>query len=126
MSEIISNLKEALNPKKREDATAPTYDPSRAPYADNTPSQNQLDPPRGEAPTDTETSSVTRTDKMTAPDRPPKAATHTNFNAPEGTYGPHGSRLANALDPRVDSDRDGSPKHGVSGYGGAAAKPERK
>ncbi|KAJ4419781.1 hypothetical protein N0V85_000853 [Neurospora sp. IMI 360204] len=26
----------------------------------------------------------------------------------EGAYGPHGSRAANALDPRVDSDRDGS------------------
>ncbi|KAK4039187.1 hypothetical protein C8A01DRAFT_36874 [Parachaetomium inaequale] len=26
--------------------------------------------------------------------------------APEGTYGPHTSRMANALDPRVDSDRD--------------------
>ncbi|KAK4184292.1 hypothetical protein QBC35DRAFT_506274 [Podospora australis] len=25
---------------------------------------------------------------------------------PEGTYGPHSSRAANALDPRVDSDRD--------------------
>lgn len=33
--------------------------------------------------------------------------------APEGTYGPHGSRVANAADPRVDSDRDG---HGA-GYG---------
>ncbi|KAK3939370.1 hypothetical protein QBC46DRAFT_388063 [Diplogelasinospora grovesii] len=27
-------------------------------------------------------------------------------NAPEGTYGPHSSRVANALDPRVDSDAD--------------------
>lgn len=27
--------------------------------------------------------------------------------APAGTYGPHGSRVANAADPRVDSDRDG-------------------
>jgi hypothetical protein len=27
--------------------------------------------------------------------------------APAGTYGPHGSRMANAADPRVDSDRDG-------------------
>jgi hypothetical protein len=34
--------------------------------------------------------------------------------APEGTYGPHGSRIANALDPRVDSDRD----HRAAGYGG--------
>lgn len=27
-------------------------------------------------------------------------------SVPEGTYGPHSSRVANALDPRVDSDRD--------------------
>ncbi|KAK0743829.1 hypothetical protein B0T18DRAFT_415998 [Schizothecium vesticola] len=33
--------------------------------------------------------------------------------APEGTYGPHGSRVANAADPRVDSDRDGRG----AGYG---------
>lgn len=31
----------------------------------------------------------------------------------EGTYGPHGSRLANAADPRVDSDRDGSRTAGT-------------
>jgi len=33
--------------------------------------------------------------------------------APEGTYGPHSSRMANALDPRVDSDRDG-PRGGTT------------
>ncbi|KAK0617711.1 hypothetical protein B0T14DRAFT_435414 [Immersiella caudata] len=124
MSGIISNLKEALNSKKRENATAPAYGPGHGPYSDNAPRQEQLDLPRGGAPTETQTD--TRTDKMTAPDLPPKAATNTNFNAPEGTYGPHNSRLANALDPRVDSDRDGSPKHGISGYGGAAAEPEKK
>lgn len=36
-------------------------------------------------------------------------ATH---GAPEGTHGPHNSRIANAMDPRVDSDRDGSRKVG--------------
>ncbi|KAK1829111.1 hypothetical protein QBC39DRAFT_263919 [Podospora conica] len=30
----------------------------------------------------------------------------------EGTHGPHSSRIANAADPRVDSDRDGSRKVG--------------
>ncbi|KAK1830991.1 hypothetical protein QBC39DRAFT_372302 [Podospora conica] len=28
-------------------------------------------------------------------------------SAPEGTYGPHTTRTANTLDPRVDSDMDG-------------------
>jgi len=37
------------------------------------------------------------------------STTHnTTSGAPEGTHGPHGSRIANAADPRVDSDRDGS------------------
>ncbi|KAI0838777.1 hypothetical protein F5Y06DRAFT_44040 [Hypoxylon sp. FL0890] len=30
----------------------------------------------------------------------------THSSAPEGTHGPHGSRVTNAADPRVDSDRD--------------------
>lgn len=34
--------------------------------------------------------------------------THHQSSAAEGTYGPHGSRVANAMDPRVDSDRDNS------------------
>lgn len=37
--------------------------------------------------------------------------------APEGTYGPHSSRLANAMDPRVDSDRDGRAQAGYQGTG---------
>ncbi|GAP85813.1 putative cell surface protein [Rosellinia necatrix] len=31
---------------------------------------------------------------------------HDTSSAPEGTHGPHGSRVANAADPRIDSDRD--------------------
>ncbi|KAK4179309.1 hypothetical protein QBC36DRAFT_78777 [Triangularia setosa] len=41
-----------------------------------------------------------------------KEAVHSDnkahHGAPEGTSGPHNSRVANAADPRVDSDRDGS------------------
>jgi hypothetical protein len=40
--------------------------------------------------------------------------------APEGSYGPHSSRIANALDPRVDSDRD---NRGAAGYNGGGAMP---
>jgi hypothetical protein len=35
----------------------------------------------------------------------------------EGTHGPHGSRVANAVDPRVDSDRDNSRTVGGTGSG---------
>ncbi|KAI1112644.1 hypothetical protein F5Y14DRAFT_250218 [Nemania sp. NC0429] len=31
---------------------------------------------------------------------------HNTSSAPEGTHGSHGSRVANAADPRIDSDRD--------------------
>lgn len=42
--------------------------------------------------------------------------------APEGTYGPHSSRIANALDPRVDSDMDNRGTTGTgAGYGQPAA-----
>ena len=42
----------------------------------------------------------------------------TGYNDPTGTHGPHGSRVANAADPRVDSDRDHRGAHaGVGGIG---------
>jgi len=44
--------------------------------------------------------------------------------APEGTYGPHKSRIANALDPRVDSDLGGS-SHACGAHRHATAAPAR-
>jgi len=41
---------------------------------------------------------------------------HGTHGAREGEFGPHGSRVANAADPRVDSDRDGSRTAGNTGY----------
>ncbi|KAK3380783.1 hypothetical protein B0H63DRAFT_378950, partial [Podospora didyma] len=134
MSDIINAIKDAVNPKRREEATVPTYDPhKRGPYPDEAPPKADRSAPttgddfsgeaHAKAQAETVESAVTSTQpKTTAPDTTPKLATFTNFNAPEGTYGPHSSRLANAVDPRVDSDRDGHPKHGLSDYGGAAAK----
>ncbi|KAK3378608.1 hypothetical protein B0H63DRAFT_252398 [Podospora didyma] len=47
-----------------------------------------------------------------------KEAVHSDNKAhhgqPEGTAGPHNSRVANAADPRVDSDRDGSHNIGAN------------
>ncbi|KAM0816722.1 putative DUF3824 domain-containing protein [Seiridium cardinale] len=53
-----------------------------------------------------------------------------NYGSAEGTHGPHSSRIANAADPRIDSDRDGrggigstthtsglTPSQGTSGLG---------
>ncbi|PTB42481.1 hypothetical protein M441DRAFT_57224 [Trichoderma asperellum CBS 433.97] len=43
-------------------------------------------------------------------------------NVPEGTYGPHTSRVANAADPRVDSDADHRRRVGLgTGAGSGAA-----
>ncbi|KAF8857409.1 hypothetical protein BDZ45DRAFT_726788 [Acephala macrosclerotiorum] len=40
--------------------------------------------------------------------------THTGNGVPEGTAGPHTSRVANAADPRIDSDLDGSRNFGAT------------
>lgn len=44
--------------------------------------------------------------------------TDTGYGSREGDSGPHNSRVANALDPRVDSDRDGSHNTGAYGSSG--------
>lgn len=56
----------------------------------------------------------------------PRAVGSTLGTATTGTHtttGPHSSRLENKLDPRVDSDRDGSRNLGAasSGYGTGAS-----
>ncbi|KAK0638907.1 hypothetical protein B0T16DRAFT_338785 [Cercophora newfieldiana] len=52
---------------------------------------------------------------------------HSNtHSAPEGSHGPHNSRVANAADPRVDSDRDGSNTMGnrrTAGHGETGSNP---
>jgi len=127
MSDIIENLKDAVNPSRREKGTAPDYDPrTRGAYTEAPTEQPQLAPPRDGKPAAENNAAESNHTKMTAPDSSPKLATNANFNASQGTYGPHKSRIANALDPRVDSDRDGHPTHGVSGYGGASSKPVKE
>jgi len=42
---------------------------------------------------------------------------HTGNGVPEGSVGPHSSKVANAADPRVDSDLDSS-RHNGAGIGG--------
>ncbi|KAH7326146.1 hypothetical protein B0I35DRAFT_405433 [Stachybotrys elegans] len=39
------------------------------------------------------------------------AITPNKASAPEGSHGPHASRVGNAADPRIDSDRDGRAAH---------------
>jgi len=39
-----------------------------------------------------------------------------------GTQGPHGSRAANAADPRIDSDQNGTRGHGEGNYGPHSSK----
>jgi len=48
-----------------------------------------------------------------------EGAKHTGFNADQGA-GPHSSNLANKLDPRVDSDLDGSNNFGAAQTGPGA------
>ncbi|KAK3376559.1 hypothetical protein B0T24DRAFT_222265 [Lasiosphaeria ovina] len=46
----------------------------------------------------------------------------TAANVPEGTYGPHQSRTANALDPTVDSDMDHRRTTGAASYNGGVGR----
>ncbi|KAL2133220.1 hypothetical protein VTI74DRAFT_2729 [Chaetomium olivicolor] len=147
MSDIIDAIKDAVNPKRREQATVETYDPKkRGPYAEESTSgdgQPELSPPKeAHDPARREHVDLSSAGKRsgslasqtlntaeepgTGPNRAPKLATNTGYGAPKGTYGPHKSRIANALDPRVDSDRDGKPSHGLSDVGAAATKPVHK
>jgi hypothetical protein len=52
-------------------------------------------------------------------DKSTTSTTHHNTNngVPEGTAGPHSTRVANAADPRVDSDLDSSRTGGTTGIG---------
>lgn len=142
MSDIAEAIKDAINPSRREQATTETYDASkRGPYADGQPESRA--PSEAQHPARAEqgnlagggrtvtshaanTSGESNMRTRTAPDRSPTLASGAGLDAPEGTYGPHKSRVANALDPRVDSDRDARPSHGLSDYDGVAAKPVHK
>ncbi|KAK4107327.1 hypothetical protein N656DRAFT_785443 [Canariomyces notabilis] len=137
MSDIIENIKDAINPSRRDSATVETYDPQkRGPYADKSSAgdgQPELKPPASSEAQDpgraeqTDLSggggSITSQGVNTGSESGKKTTSGTGFGAPQGTYGPHKSRVGNALDPRVDSDRDGRPNYGLSDYGEGAAKP---
>ncbi|KAJ6441389.1 hypothetical protein O9K51_04937 [Purpureocillium lavendulum] len=56
----------------------------------------------------------------------PAAVSGRTAGAPEGTYGPHSTRVGNALDPTVDSDLDRTPRGMAAppqGPGGASGMP---
>lgn len=58
---------------------------------------------------------------MAAPPPIPPKVSDPNAKVPEGTFGPHSSKLANAADPRVDSDLDsGRTAHAAAPVGGSA------
>jgi len=131
MSDILGAIKDAVNPKRREQATVETYDAhTRGPYPDRASTgdgQPEVAPPaEAQNPGRAERSDLSSTAAGTGSSQSPKLASGAGYSAPQGTYGPHRSRVANVLDPRVDSDRDGVPNHGISDYGGAAAKPVHK
>ncbi|KAK4132645.1 hypothetical protein BT67DRAFT_424893 [Trichocladium antarcticum] len=70
---------------------------------------NKLDP-RIDSTHDREPAAAAAAAAAAAPSTQPPSTGHT---IPEGTYGPHSSRAANALDPRVDSDLDRSRHTGT-------------
>ncbi|KAL2193037.1 hypothetical protein P885DRAFT_81630 [Corynascus similis CBS 632.67] len=135
MSDLFEAIKDAINPKRREQATVETYDPhTRGPYPDRSStgeasgqSQPQAQPQQAEANDAARAErtglSNTATGAIEGSNQVPRRVSGAGYGAPQGTYGAHKSRVANVLDPRVDSDTDGTPSHGINGYGGAATKP---
>ncbi|AEO55742.1 hypothetical protein MYCTH_2314369 [Thermothelomyces thermophilus ATCC 42464] len=139
MSDLFEAIKDALNPKRREQATVETYDPhTRGPYPDRPPAggsqaqpESQAQPRAASAAQREEAQDAGRVERCdlsggggnSGSTAAGEESSGQGAKPASGTYGPHKSRVANALDPRVDSDRDGTASHGVGGYGGAAAKP---
>ncbi|KAL2264898.1 hypothetical protein VTJ83DRAFT_7408 [Remersonia thermophila] len=110
MSNIIQKIENAISGKKASSAPEGTYGPHDSRAA------NTLDPRVDSDRDNSHTVGSTTGARRTAGHGELGSAGVTGtYGAPEGTYGPHSSRVANAMDPRVDSDRDNSRTVGGSG-----------
>jgi hypothetical protein len=121
MSDIIEAMKDAVNPKRREQATVETYDAQkRGPYADRrSTGDNQLEvaPPKNEAqnPRRAEQSDLSNA-----------AASQSSGFTVGQTLNTTELRQSHAMDPRLEPNREDKSSHGLSDYGEAAVKPLHK
>ncbi|KAL2158793.1 hypothetical protein VTH06DRAFT_3985 [Thermothelomyces fergusii] len=136
MSDLFEAIKDAVNPRRRAQATVATYDPhTRGPYPDRAPagtSQAQVQPtaahhhdhdhhPQGAGGAAAAAAAAVGGDE--ARDEGPSGRAPPRRASGAGYDGPHKAPAANARDARVDPGRDGTPSHGLGDYDGAAAKP---
>lgn len=102
MSSIVNKVKDALHSDKKHEAPEGTHGPHSSRVA------NAADP-RVDSDRDHRANPATGTHTgegaYARPHEGVGASTY-GTEAPQGTHGPHSSRLANTADPRVDSDRD--------------------
>ncbi|KAK4119080.1 hypothetical protein N657DRAFT_650637 [Parathielavia appendiculata] len=136
MSDIVEAIKDAVNPKRREQATVETYDPhKRGPYPDQPPTgdgQPGLSPStttEAQNPGTAERSDLSST--VAAGGQHSGSVTSQTLNsaqpsAAQSSAGRSRSRVAEALDPRAESTGNGSGSQGLGDYGGAATKPVHK
>lgn len=124
MSSIVNKVKDALHSdSSKHEAPEGTHGPHSGRVA------NAADP-RVDSDRDHRANPTTHTGGYSGSDNYTSGATGTGaglgnsrttgYNDPESTHGPHSSRLANAADPRVDSDRDNRGAHGTHGTTGGA------
>jgi hypothetical protein len=121
MSDIIEAIQDAVNPKRREEATAETYDAQkRGPYADRRSThdgQPEVAPPN-------EIQNPGRAEQ-----NDPRNAAASQRSGPTVSQTLNTtteSRQSHAMDPCLEPDKEDKSSHGLSDYGEAAVKPVHK
>jgi hypothetical protein len=122
MSSIINKAKEVLHKDKSHEAPEGTHGPHNSRMANAADPRIDSDRDRRAAPTTTTGTHGLHEDAYS---RPAEGVHAGNYNTAEGVHGPHNSRIANTVDPRVDSDRDNrAAPHSTLGSTGATAGTE--
>lgn len=131
MSELVDAVKDAFSPKRREQATAETYDAGkRGPYPDHgapRDGQPELAPPSEGPPGGSATGQTLHT---TAAGRSGNNASRSSPSSPapaaESERPPHRASASAGSVPPISAESDGRPAHGEGDYGWAAARPMHK
>lgn len=132
MSSIINKVKDALHSDKDKTHEAPqgTHGPHSSKVANTADPRVDSDRDHRGAPGSNTFGSSTHTTGTHGSGLTGSTGTHSTTGAygsgaPEGTHGPHGSRVANAADPRIDSDRDHRGQHHLPGPADNTAGPHK-
>lgn len=136
MSEIIDAIKDAVNPKRREQATVSNYDAQRrGPYTEQASAgaskPGPLSSSEAQDPGRTEQTDLSRDTSAAAGQHSGSIFSKTLSAAEESGRATQPepspkSRINHTLHSRADADRGSRVEYGPCDYGGAAAKPVHK